>query len=79
MEVVSLKLMYLCHVLRRFSKHFLIITFDVAGLTKKSKLSCALKFHTSIIGFCMVYPYQGLTKGRESSFKPTKPNLMPHS
>ena len=30
MEVVSVKPMYLCHVLRRLSKHFLIITFDVA-------------------------------------------------
>ena len=30
MEVVSVKLMYLCHVLHRLSKHFLIITIDVA-------------------------------------------------
>ena len=28
MEVVSVKLMYLCDVLHRLSKHFLIITFD---------------------------------------------------
>ena len=30
MEVVLVKLMYLCHVLHRLSKHFPIITFDGA-------------------------------------------------
>ena len=30
MEVVSVKLMYLCHVLQRLSKQFPIITFDIA-------------------------------------------------
>ena len=33
MEVVSVKLMYLCDVLHRLSKHFLIITFDRCCLT----------------------------------------------
>ena len=32
MEVVSVKLMYLCHVLHRSSKHFRSISFDVAWL-----------------------------------------------
>ena len=69
MEVLLVNLMYLCHVLHKLSKHFLIITFDGA---------CdVLKYHTSIICSCIVYSFQSLTKRRDCSFKPTKTILRP--
>ena len=61
MEVVSVKLMYLCHVLQRLSKQFPIITFDVAWLTK----SDVMRWNTTLAPFPIVWfiSFKVLQKG----------------
>ena len=49
MEVVSLKLMYLCHVLYTLSKHFL--TFNVAWLTKSN----VMRWSITLASFAFVW------------------------
>ena len=70
MEVVSVKLMYLCRVLPRLSKHFLLSLSMSLDLPESE---CeAQKYNTSIIFSCMGHSFQNHTKIRDCSFKPSK-------
>ena len=70
MEVVSLKLMYLCHVLHRLSKHFL--TFNVAWLTKSN----VMRWNITLATFAFVWfiPFKVLQKGQ--SIRSSQPNQI---
>ena len=70
MEVVSLKLMYFCHVLHRLSKHFL--TFDDAWLTKSN----VMRWNITLASFAFVWfiPFKVLQKGE--SIRSSQPNQI---
>ena len=70
MEVVSLKLMYLCHVLHRLSKHFL--TFDVAWLTKSNVMRWNITLASC--AFLWFIPFKALKKGE--SIRSSQPNQI---